>query len=199
MADVVHAEETQEIVQRTPKQIAWGRFKRNKVGVFAGYATLFFLACSIFAPLITRAFGVDNQTIYSGVLNEFAMPKGAWGGISWQHPLGLEPGVGRDVFALLLYGSQLSFLVAFISTFAAIAIGMLIGIATGYFKGKVDASVGRFADFLLSFPGTFMIIALSLPLVQRVEATGIAHDNAARILVLVIFLVFFGWTGFYRL
>jgi peptide/nickel transport system permease protein len=128
LAEVVLAEETQEIVQRTPKQIAWGRFKRNKVGVFAGYATLFFLTCSILAPLITRAFGVDNQTIYSGVLNEFAMPKGAWGGISWQHPLGLEPGVGRDVFALLLYGSQLSFLVAFISTFAAIAIGMLLSL-----------------------------------------------------------------------
>ena len=199
MADVAHADETQEIVQRTPKQIAWGRFKRNKVGVYAGYATLFFLACSIFAPLITRAFGVDNHTVYTGVLNEFAMPKGAWGGISWAHPLGLEPGVGRDVFALLLYGSQLSFLVAFIATTASIGIGMLIGIATGYFKGKIDATVGRFADFLLSFPGTFMIIALSLPLVQRVEATGIAKGNAARIVVLIIFLVFFGWTGFYRL
>jgi ABC-type dipeptide/oligopeptide/nickel transport system permease subunit len=76
---------------------------------------------------------------------------------------------------------------------------MLVGIATGYFKGKIDSTVGRFSDFLLSFPSTFMIIALSLPLVQRVEATGIAHDNAARIVVLVIFLVFFGWTGFYRL
>ena len=199
MADVVLAEETQEIVQRTPKQIAWGRFKRNKVGVFAGYATLFFLTCSILAPLITRAFGVDNTTIYDGVLDEFAMPIGKWGGISWDHPLGIEPGVGRDVFALLLYGSQLSFLVAVIATTASIGIGMLIGIATGYFKGRVDSIVGRFADFLLSFPGTFMIIALSLPLVQRVEATGIAHENAARILVLVIFLVFFGWTGFYRL
>ncbi len=199
MTDVAHAEETQEIVQRTPKEIAWGRFKRNKVGVYAACATLFFLGCSIFAPVITRLVGVDNTTIYDGVLNEFAMPIGSWGGISWDHPLGLEPGVGRDVFALLLYGSQLSFLVAFIATFASIALGMLIGIATGYFKGKIDASVGRFADFLLSFPGTFMIIALSLPLVQRVEATGIAKGNAARIVVLVIFLVFFGWTGFYRL
>jgi peptide/nickel transport system permease protein len=44
-----------------------------------------------------------------------------------------------------------------------------------------------------------MIIALSLPLVQRVESIGIAHDNAARLVVLVVFLVFFGWTGFYRL
>ena len=161
--------------------------------------TIFFLLCSILAPLIPRAFGVDNTTIYDGVLDEFAMPIGKWGGISWDHPLGIEPGVGRDVFALLLYGSQLSFLVAVIATTASIGIGMLIGIATGYFKGRVDSIVGRFADFLLSFPGTFMIIALSLPLVQRVEATGIAHENAARILVLVIFLVFFGWTGFYRL
>ena len=199
MAESVLKEESQEIVQRTPKQIAWARFKRNKVGVYAGCATIFFLLCSILAPLITRAFGVDNTTIYDGVLDEFAMPIGKWGGISWDHPLGIEPGVGRDVFALLLYGSQLSFLVAVIATTASIGIGMLIGIATGYFKGRVDSIVGRFAGFLLSFPGTFMIIALSLPLVQRVEATGIAHENAARILVLVIFLVFFGWTGFYRL
>ena len=199
MAEAALKEESQEIVQRTPKQIAWARFKRNKVGVYAGCVTIFFLLCSILAPLITRAFGVDNTTIYEGVLDEFAMPIGKWGGISWDHPLGIEPGVGRDVFALLLYGSQLSFLVAVIATAASIGIGMLIGIATGYFKGRVDSIVGRFADFLLSFPGTFMIIALSLPLVQRVEATGIAHENAARILVLVIFLVFFGWTGFYRL
>jgi ABC-type dipeptide/oligopeptide/nickel transport system permease subunit len=127
------------------------------------------------------------------------MPIGHWGGISLAHPLGLEPGTGRDVFALLLYGSRISFTVAIISTVAAIGIGMLVGIATGYFKGKIDSTVGRFSDFLLSFPSTFMIIALSLPLVQRVESIGIAHDNAARLVVLVVFLIFFGWTGFYRL
>ena len=136
---------------------------------------------------------------YEDTLNEFAMPIGRLGGISWDHPLGIEPGTGRDVFSLLLYGSRISFLVAIISTVTAISIGMIVGIATGYFRGKIDSSVGRFADFLLSFPATFMIIALSLPLVQRVEAIGIAHDNAARIVVLVVFLAFFGWTGFYRL
>jgi len=192
-------EDTQQIVQRTPKQIAWGRFKSNKVGVFAGMASLFFILVGFLAPLITRLFHVNNHSRYPKGLNQFAMPIGQYGGISLAHPLGLEPGTGRDVFALLLYGSRISFTVAIISTVAAIGIGMLVGIATGYFKGKIDSTVGRFSDFLLSFPSTFMIIALSLPLVQRVESTGIAHDNAARLVVLVIFLVFFGWTGFYRL
>jgi peptide/nickel transport system permease protein len=199
LAAVLVEEDTQQIVQRTPKQIAWGRFKSNKVGVFAGIASIFFISVGFLAPLITRLFHVNNRSRYPEGLNQFAMPSGQWGGISLAHPLGLEPGTGRDVFALLLYGSRISFTVAIISTVAAIGIGMLIGIATGYFKGKIDSTVGRISDFLLSFPSTFMIIALSLPLVQRVESIGIAHDNAARLVVLVIFLVFFGWTGFYRL
>jgi peptide/nickel transport system permease protein len=143
--------------------------------------------------------GVNAKDTYDGVLDEFAMPIGKWGGISLAHPLGIEPGTGRDVFALALYGARTSFIVAIIATVGTITIGMLVGIATGYFKGRVDSIVGRFADFLLSFPGTFMIIALAIPMVGRVEATGLAHDNAARVVVLVIFLVFFGWTGFYRL
>lgn len=199
MTTAVLDEKSQEIVQRTPKQIAWGRFKSNKVGVFAGIASTFFISAGFLAPLISRAFHVNNHSRYPKGLNQFAMPIGHWGGISLAHPLGLEPGTGRDVFALLLYGSRISFTVAIISTTASIGIGMLVGIATGYFKGKIDSTIGRFSDFLLSFPSTFMIIALSLPLVQRVESIGIAHDNAARLVVLVIFLVFFGWTGFYRL
>ena len=188
-----------EVAQRTPKQIAWGRFKRNKVGVFAGYASIFFVTIGFFAPIITRLVGVNPRDTYEGTLTEFAMPIGKWGGMSWDHPLGIEPGTGRDVFALALYGARTSFIVAIIAAVGTISIGMLIGIATGYFKGRIYSSVGRFADFLMSFPGTFMIIALSLPMVQRIESLGFAHDNAARLIVLVLFLVFFGWTGFYRL
>jgi peptide/nickel transport system permease protein len=200
VANVVSVEEdVLAVAQRTPKQIAWGRFKRNKVGVYAAFASIFFISVGFLAPIITRLFNVNPKETYEGVLNDYAMPIGAWGGISWAHPLGIEPGTGRDVFALALYGARTSFIVAIIATAGTISLGMLIGIATGYFKGRVDSSVGRFSDFLMSFPGTFMIIALAIPMVQRVEATGLAHGNAARVVVLVLFLVFFGWTGFYRL
>jgi peptide/nickel transport system permease protein len=75
-----------EVAQRTPKQIAWGRFTRNRVGVYAGFASIFFVTIGFFAPIITRLVGVNPRDTYEGTLTEFAMPIGAWGGISWAHP-----------------------------------------------------------------------------------------------------------------
>jgi peptide/nickel transport system permease protein len=189
----------QDFAQRTPRQIAWMRFRRNKVGVASAWIAIFFIAAAVLAPLITRLLGLSNTLTYPDTLNDYAMPAGKFGGITLKHPLGVEPGTGRDVLSLLLYGSRISYTVAVVTSVSTIGLGMLIGVATGYFRGRVDAIVGRFSDFLLSFPGTFMIIALSLPLTQRVEAMGIARDNGARIVVLVVFFVFFGWPGFARL
>jgi peptide/nickel transport system permease protein len=100
---------------------------------------------------------------------------------------------------MLLYGSRISFSVAIITSVSTIGIGMLLGIAAGFYRGRVDAVIGRFSDLLFAFPSFFMIIALSIPMVERVESLGIVRDNGARLTVLIIFFVFFGWPGFARL
>lgn len=187
------------VVQRTPRQIAWARFKRNRAGVYSAYVSIFFVLSAFAAPIITSLLGLKNGETYPEAIDEQSFPIGKFGGMSLAHPLGVEPGAGRDLLTMLLYGSRISFTVAIITTFSSIGLGMLIGITVGYFRGKVDAVVGRISDFLLSFPATFMIIALSLPMVQRVEGLGIAKDNGARVLVLILFFVFFGWMGFARL
>lgn len=192
-------EDSNQIRLRTPKEIAWARLKRNRVAVFSAAVAIFFIACAFFAPIICRILNIIPRKTYPEALDEFAMPIGRFGGISMDHPLGVEPGAGRDLLAMLLYGSRTSFTVALITSVTSIGIGMFVGIASGYFKGKFDATVGRFSDFLLAFPATFMIVALSYPMVQRVEAAGIARDNGARVLVLIGFFVFFGWMGFARL
>jgi len=191
--------ETTEVVQRTPRQIAWARFKRNRTGVISAFVVLFFLFSAFAAPIITKLLGLENGATYPEAIDEQSFPIGKFGGMSLEHPLGVEPGAGRDLLTMLLYGSRISFTVAIITSVSTIGLGMLIGLTVGYFRGRVDAVVGRFSDFLLSFPSTFMIIALSLPLVQRIEGLGIAKDNGARILVLIIFFLFFGWMGFARL
>lgn len=188
----------QELVSRTPNQLAWMRFKRNKAGIVAGFVTLFFVVTAFAAPLITALWHLDPEKTYPDQLDAFGMPIGG-SAISWQHPFGVEPSAGRDVFAMLLYGSRISFTLAIIASIATIGLGLVIGTAVGYFGGWVDNTVGRFSDFLLAFPSTFLIVALALPMTQRVEALGIAKDNGARITVLILFLSIFGWPAFTRI
>ncbi len=198
-ADVaVNDAPVQELVSRTPNQLAWERFKRNKAGLIAAVVTLLFIIAAFGAPIITGLWHLDPEKPYVDQLTPYGMPVGG-SGISWAHPFGIEPQAGRDVFAMLLYGSRISFTLAIIAGVATIGLGLVIGTTVGYFGGWVDATIGRFSDFLLSFPQTFFIVALSLPLVQRVEATGIAHGNTARIVVLILFFSVFGWPAFARI
>lgn len=175
------------------------RFKRNKAGLLALVVTAVYVLSAFAAPLICGIVGVSPTATYPDLLDEFGLPQGALGGISLNHPFGIEPGAGRDVFAMLLYGSRISFTLAIIASVSTIGLGLLIGTLVGYFRGWVDATVGRFSDFLLAFPTTFMIVGLSLPMTQRVEALGFVRDNAARITVLILFFTFFGWPGFTRI
>jgi ABC-type dipeptide/oligopeptide/nickel transport system permease subunit len=90
-------------------------------------------------------------------------------------------------------------MVAILTTSLTLFIGLVIGIVGGYFRGRIDDYVGRFTDFLLAFPAFFMIVALSEPMVARIQEAGIAQGNSARIIFLIFFLSFFGWPGFSRL
>lgn len=159
----------------------------------------FFLLSSALAQVICGLMGLDPQQPNQQLLNYDEV--GAWGGISWQHPFGLEPGLGRDLFSRILYGSQISFTVAFLTTFLTLFTGMVIGMVSGYLGGLVDTVIGRIIDFLMAFPGFFMIIALAEPAVNRLESLGIPklQGNVARVTALIIFFTFFGWTGFARL
>ena len=67
---------------------------------------------------------------------------------------------GRDMVSAIVYGSQVSLVIGLLGTLMASAIGIVLGLASGYFGGKVDALIMRIADVQLSFPS--MLIALFL-------------------------------------
>ena len=181
------------VIGRTPRQLAWRRFRSNRFGLPTLIISATLVVVTVVAPFIGGLLGIDGRERFPETLSSRGMPIGSFGGISWAHPLGIEPGIGHDLLARLIFGARISFFVALITTILSITIGVVAGIIMGFFRGRVDSTIGRFIDFLLAFPSFFMIVALSLPMVQRLEKSGIAEGNTARMLYLVLILIFFGW------
>jgi peptide/nickel transport system permease protein len=178
---------------RSPRQLAWRRFRSNPVGIPSLIAVSLIIALVVFAPQVCQILGISPDIRDESAIDERGQVIGDFGGISAKHPLGVVPGIGYDVLARLLYGAQISFLIALMATLFSVGTGVLMGVLAGFFRGRVDSVIGRYTDLLLAFPAFFMILALSAPMVQRIEMSGIAIGNDARILYLIIILAFFGW------
>jgi len=106
-------------------------------------------------------------------------------GISMAHPLGCDA-LGRDVLARLAEGLILSLGVGLVVVGIGAFLGIGVGLAAGWFGGRVDSLLMRLADIVLSFPGILLAIALAAMLGPGVDK-------------LVMALVAVGWVGFARL
>lgn len=76
------------------------------------------------------------------------------------HPLGTN-GFGLDLLARAVYGARASLLTVAFAVAVSLLVGGLIGIAAGYFRGWVDATIGVFADSALVIPALVLLIALA--------------------------------------
>jgi peptide/nickel transport system permease protein len=82
------------------------------------------------------------------------------GGPSWTHPFGTDA-FGRDILSRVIYGARTALSIGFLSSFLGCTAGAVVGVASAYFGGRIDAVVQRVVDVLLSFP----IIVLALVVV----------------------------------
>jgi peptide/nickel transport system permease protein len=152
------------------------------------------VAIAVLAPVITRLVGVTPDDFNPKTIDDAGgLPLGTAGGISIHHPLGVEPGTGRDLFARLLYGSRISLLIALTSTAITVVLGVTVGIVAGYSRGWLDTALGRLMDVILAFPLVLILLALSNVLTQRLETTFHLGDLVARVTYLIMVLSFFGW------
>ncbi|MEV4065375.1 ABC transporter permease [Nonomuraea dietziae] len=136
------------------------------------------------APLITTLTGQSPTEFHPEAIDPAlgGLPKGPWGGISAEHPLGVEPATGRDVLARVVWGARLSLLISLLATLLATTIGTVLGLVAGFQGGWADMVIGRLMDLLMSFPSLIFMIALM----------SVAPDGN-RELMLVAVLGLFGW------
>ena len=181
------------IVSKSPRELAWARLSRDKFARVALGVIVFYLFVAAFAPVICAVLGISPYALDGDALNDYGLPKGAFGGISTEHWLGVEPGTGRDIFARLIYGARASLLVGILATLMTTAIGLVIGMVAGYKRGWADSIIGRFMDVTLAFPSFLLIIALTRPFTQRLESLGVPEGNPARMTYIILVLATFGW------
>ena len=184
---------------KSPAQLAWLRFKKDKVAIVALIFSSFVVAIALFAPWVCALLNIDPYSLDKTTLDQFGLPNAPFGGMSRAHPLGVEPGTGRDVLARLIYGARVSLVVALIATFFTTLIGVILGIWAGYKRGIVDGIIGRTIDLLLAFPSLLLIISLAPVMQPRLVSLGFPDGNPARMTYIILILSLFGWTYIARI
>ena len=190
------ADGQQAIAGRSPWQIAWRRLKKDKAAMVGGVVALLLVLLAIFSKLIEKVFDLDPNLTHNGANSVIdpttQLPFGSFGGITLDHPLGVEPGngQGRDVLARIIDGSWVSLLVASSATVLSVVIGVVIGIIAGFYGGWVDAALSRIMDIVLAFPLLLFAIAISASLQSK--AFGLT-GTPLHIAVIVFVIGFFSW------
>src|SRR5664280_1673262 len=150
-----------KIEGRSLGQIAWMRLRRDKVAMAGGAVVILLVVCAVLAPLIVRFLGHPPNEFHQQLINaDTQIPVKPFGGVSSSFLFGVEPVNGRDLFSRVLYGSQISLLIAFLATMLSVVIGTVMGVTAGYFGGWVDTLISRLMDIFLAFP--LLVFALAL-------------------------------------
>ncbi len=153
---------------------------RSRAGLFGFVLVMLFVAGAILAPYL----GLPSPT-RSSLTSRMVAP--TWTGMfsPGAHPLGTDE-VGRDILSRILHGSRTTLLIAVGAVVLGGAVGTLLGIVAGYYRGTVDRILMRVVDIQLALP--LMLLALLV-----VAAVGASTQN------LVIILALTSWLRYARI
>jgi peptide/nickel transport system permease protein len=164
----------------------FARAARDRTAVFAAIVLLGVLGlATIGAPLLQAITGHAPEQQFDGGLTPQGIPlpplsrelnaDGTVDPTGQFFVLGTDP-LGRDTLVRLAYGARVSIVVGLGATSVALLIGVPLGLAAGYFRGRTDAVVSRATEAAMAMPSLLFAIGLaavlgpSLPIVIIVIA-----------------------------
>ena len=146
------------------RQRAIRTFVKNRPAVLGLILIVLLALVAIFAPFIAPHDPLDQS-----VRDRLAPP-------SWDYPLGRDD-KGRDILSRVIFGTRIALLVGVFSVVLGGVLGTLIGVAAGYFGGKVETVLMRITDILLAFPdlitGLLVLAVLGPGLEKMILAIGL--------------------------
>ena len=154
------------------------RWRGRLLVLVAGSVLTAIVLLALFADRVAPA-GPNDQDIAARL-----RPPAMVGG-TWSRPLGTDE-LGRDVLSRLLHGGRVSLMVGLLAVAVSCPLGVVIGLASGFFGGWIDRTLMRLTDIQLAIPTILLAMAL-------VTVLGPGVPN------LIITLSVTGWTIYARL
>ena len=166
-------------------------FRRSPLVVVAAAIVLACVVAAVFAPWVAPHNPFDLRTL--NLLDAFTPPAWTERG-NPTYLLGTDD-QGRDVISAIIFGSRMSLVIGLAATGLAMAVGVTLGLLSGYVGGKLDAFIMRVADVQLSFPA--ILIALLIDGLARAALPKELHDQLA-VYVLILAIAASGWVSYAR-
>ena len=172
-----------DVAARSPLQLFWRRFRRDRVAVVAGGVVITLIVIAIAAPLILTILGLPGPNVENlNLTDSFGSPLGP----STAHPFGVDQ-LGEDVASRVIYGTRVSLQVGIIGTAISTFIGVSVGLVAGFFRGWVDTLLSRTVDVVLSIP----ILLLGIGIGAACSVKGCLGGTIQPGIGVIIFLIAF--------
>jgi peptide/nickel transport system permease protein len=161
----------------TPQQLILRRFSKHHLaiwGVIGFCLLLFFIIIGSILVSAQQANEVDLQARLSPP--------------SQTHWMGTDS-TGRDIFARMIHGGQISLIVGFLAVIFSVSLGTVVGGVAAYYGSWVDIILMRFTEAMLSIPSLFLLIVLGKFLgrdVQTITVFGQSFSGSVGIVIVVI-------------
>ena len=126
---------------------AFRRMCKNKMAILGAIIIVTLLVLAIFAPYIAPYHYAEGS-----LKDNYAKPGD-------KYLLGADF-MGRDVLSRIIYGTRISLSVGIVGALTSFIIGILYGVISGYYGGKVDNIMMRFVDIMYGFPTLLLIILM---------------------------------------
>ena len=193
---------------RGPWGLVWSRLRRDRLAFAGGLVFLAVaLVCFVGAPILSLLLGHGPDDPFPYAINQNLRPVGPWThvpdvnefvDVNQSTPrtllvLGADGTLGRDLFLRVLYGGQVSLIVGLGATFLALAIGIPLGILSGYAGGWLDWSISRWTDLIMGFPLLLFIVAIGYTVGFRLNEVTLGGVFQPGVLVLVFLIGIFSW------
>lgn len=168
----------------------WQRFKnsdiiyyflKDKVAIVSFAIFMMFITASVLAPWVAPTDPYDLSLI--DIMDSELPPSWMEEGDS-RFLFGTDD-QGRDVFSTILYGSRLSLTIGLLAVGLQLILGITIGLSAGYFGGRIDSFLMRFADVQLSF-STMMVAIIVSAIFRTALGSELFSQYAVAMLVVII-------------